>query len=139
MKKLVSIAAAVALSACSQEAEEAAPVPAETTTAAMPANADPTGTYDVRMPDGTMGRTTINADGTYVDVSADGTEERGTFTRDNDQDCFDPDGDAPAMCWTVSPPSADGSFTATSSDGTTTVTVTRAADGAAAAPTPAAT
>lgn len=138
MKKLVSIAAAVALSACSQQAEEA-PAPVETTTAAMPADTEPTGTYDVKMADGTMGRTTINADGTYVDVGADGTEEKGTFTRADGQDCFDPDGDAPAVCWTVSPEAADGSFTATTVDGTTTVTVTRAADGGAAAPAPAAT
>jgi hypothetical protein len=136
MKKLIAIAAVAALSACSQQAEEA-PAPAETTEAAVaPAPEDPTGTYDVKMADGTMGKTTINADGTYVDVGPDGTEERGTFTRANGQDCFDPDGDDPAVCWTVSQPAADGTFTATTVDGATTVTVTRAADAATAAPAP---
>lgn len=130
MKKLVMIAAVAALSACSQEAEEA-PAPADTTAAvAAPAETDPTGTYDVKMADGTTGTTTINADGTYVDVGPDGTEVRGTFTRANGQDCFDPEGDDPAECWTVSAPAADGTITATTVDGKTTVTVTRAADAA---------
>jgi hypothetical protein len=139
MKKLIALAAIATLAACGERAEEA-PAPVDTTAAAaMPAETDPAGTYDVKMADGTMGKTTINADGTYVDIGADGTEERGTFTRANGQDCFDPEGDAPAVCWTVGPPAADGSFTATTVDGKTTVTVMRAADGAAAAPAPAAT
>lgn len=139
MKTLIALAAVATLAACGERAAEA-PAPAETTAAAaMPAEDDPAGTYEVKTADGGMGRTTINADGTYVDVGADGTEERGTFTRANGQDCFDPDGDAPAECWTVTPPGADGSFTATTVDGKTTVTVMRAADSAAPAPAPAAT
>jgi hypothetical protein len=148
MKKLVLIAAVAALSACNQKAEEA---PAATDTAmaeATPmADAGVTpGTYDVKMADGTVGKTVINADGTYVDTDKDGKEERGTFARRDGKDCFDPEGDAPEVCWTVTPPGADGSFTATSADGKTTVTVTPAAATAtttttttAATPAPAAT
>jgi hypothetical protein len=129
MKKLALLAAVAALSACSQKAEEA---PAATDTAmaeATPmADASVTpGTYDVKMADGTMGKTVINADGTYVDTDKDGKEIKGTFARKDGKDCFDPEGDAPEACWTVTPPGADGSFTATTPDGKTTVTVTPAA------------
>ena len=140
MKKLIAIATIAALAACSQLAEKA-PAPAETaaTDAATAAADDMTGTFDVKMTDGTMAKTIINADGTYVDVGPDGSEVKGTFTRADGQDCFDPEGDEAATCWTVTPAAADGSFSATTVDGKTTVTVTRAADGAPAAPAPAAT
>ena len=136
MKKLMLAAAVAALAACSQPAEEA-PAPAETATATAAAADDATGEYDVKMADGTMGKTTINADGTYVDVGPDGKETKGTFTRANGQDCFAAEG-GETVCWTVTPPGADGSFTATTVDGKTTVTVSRAA-AAAATPAPAAT
>ena len=135
MKKLMLAAAVAALAACSQPAEEA-PAPAETATATAAAADDVTGEYDVKMADGTMGKTTINADGTYVDVGPDGKETKGTFTRANGQDCFAAEG-GETVCWTVTPPGADGSFTATTVDGKTTVTVSRAAAAAAAAATPA--
>jgi hypothetical protein len=146
MKKLVLMAALAALSACNEKAEEA---PAATDTAMAEATpmADATvapGTYDVKMADGTMGKTVINADGTYVDTDKDGKEVRGAFARKDGKDCFDPEGDDPEVCWTVTAPGADGSFTATTPDGKTTVTVTPAAAAAttattSAAPTPAAT
>jgi hypothetical protein len=147
MRKLVLIAAVAALSACNQKTEEA---PAATDTAmaeATPmadAGATP-GTYDVKMADGTMGKTVINADGTYVDTDKDGKEVRGTVARKDGKDCFDPEGADPEMCWTVTTPGADGSFTATTADGKTTVTVTPAAAAAttttttATTPAPAAT
>lgn len=145
MKKLVLIAAVAALSACNEKAEEA-PVATDTTMAeATPmAEAGVTpGTYDVKMADGTMGKTVINADGTYVDTDKDGKETKGTYVRRDGQDCFDPEGDEAEMCWTVTPPGADGSFTSTSVDGKTTVTVTPSAATptatTAATPAPAAT
>jgi hypothetical protein len=136
MKKLVLIAAVAALSACSQKADEDAtdtaavetPAPAET----MAADTVAPGTYDVKMADGTMGSTVINADGTYTDTDADGKTVSGTFARKDGKDCFDPEGDEPEQCWTTTTPAADGSFTATAPDGTT-VTVT---PHAAAATTP---
>lgn len=136
MKKLALIAAFAALSACSQEAEEPADttameeaVPAET----MAMEEDPAGTYDVKMADGTMGTTVINADGTYTDTGADGTTQSGTFVRKDGKDCFDPEGDDPEMCWTVSEPAADGSFTATDPEGNTVTVTRRAAEAAPAA------
>lgn len=126
MKKLVLIAAIAALSACDQKAEEA---PAATDTAMAEATpmadaAVTPGTYEVKMPDGTVGRTTINADGTYVDIDKDGKEMKGKFVRRDGKDCFDPDGDEGEMCWTSTAPDASGAFTSTTADGKTTVTVT---------------
>lgn len=125
MKKLVLMAALAMLSACSQNAEQSkenAAAPAETTAPAAPAttadSGTPPGTYDVKMADGTMGTTTINADGTYADTDAKGKVVKGLFAQHDGKDCFDPEGDAPGMCWAVSKPEADGSFTATADDGT---------------------
>lgn len=128
MKKFVLLAAAcAAAAACSQTAEEPAP-PAETTaaeptTAAADQGVTP-GTYDVKMADGSVATTTINADGSYVDTGPEGEQVRGAYARKDGRDCFDPAGDDPEMCWTVGETAADGSFTATSADGETTVTVT---------------
>jgi len=127
MKKLVLIAALAALSACSQKAEESketAAAPAETTAPAATADSGTApGTYDVKMADGTMATSTINADGTYVDTDPKGKAVKGQFAHHDGKDCFDPDGDEPGMCWSASKPAADGSFTATADDGTV-VTVT---------------
>jgi len=124
MKKIALVAALAALSACSQKAEEPAAPASE---AAAPAAANPmAGTYDVKMPDGTMAKTVINADGTYVDTDAKGAEVKGKFSQKDGKDCFDADGDEAEVCWTVTEPGEDGSFTATTPDGKTTVTVSPA-------------
>lgn len=129
MKKLVLFAALAALSACSQKTEEKQETPAAPVETAAPAPAADSGsgtapgTYDVKMADGTMVTTTINADGTYVDTDPKGKEVKGLYASHDGKDCFDPEGDAPGMCWTVTKPGADGSFTATADDGTV-VTVT---------------
>ncbi len=126
MKQLVLLAAVAALSACNQKTDEA-PVAGDATamSEATPMADNGAGTYDVKMADGTTGKTVINADGTYVDTDKDGKEIKGTFARRDGKDCFDPEGDEAEMCWTVTSPGADGSFTATTPDGKTTVTVTR--------------
>ncbi|HEV7311145.1 hypothetical protein [Sphingopyxis sp.] len=129
MKKLALIAAISLLAACSQKAEEkkevAAEPAAEPAAEAAPAADSGTqpGTYDVKMADGTMATTTINADGTYVDTDPKGKEVKGLYASHDGKDCFDPEGDTPGMCWAVSKRGADGSFTATADDGTV-VTVT---------------
>lgn len=127
MKKIVLIAALSMLAACSQKTEEKKEVPAEPAATAAPAptadSGTAPGTYDVKMADGTVGTTTINADGTYVDTDAKGKAVKGQYATHDGKDCFDPDGDEMGMCWAVSKPEADGSFTATADDGTV-VTVT---------------
>ncbi len=75
------------------------------------------------MADGTMATTVINADGSYVDTSAKGEIVKGLYASKDGKDCFDPEGDALGACWDVTKPAADGSFTATSPEGTV-VTVT---------------
>lgn len=130
MKKLLLLAGIAALAACSQKAEEPkenAAAPVENTAATAPAATDSATTapddYDVKMADGKMASTTINADGTYVDTGPDGKQTKGKFAHKDGKDCFDPDGDEAEMCWTVSPAAADGSFTAKSDDGKMQVTV----------------
>ena len=127
MKKLLLLAALTALSACSQKAEEskdaaAAPAAATPAPAANPGTAP--GSYDVKLANGTVASTVIKADGSYEDIDPKGkTVKKGMFAHKDGKDCFDPDGDEAEECWALSPVAADGSFTATSSDGTT-VTVT---------------
>lgn len=127
MKKLLLLTALVALSACSQKAEESKETAAAPTEMATPApvadSVTKTGTYDVKMADGTMATTVINADGTYVDTSAKGEIVKGLYASKDGKDCFDPEGDALGACWDVTKPGADGSFTATSPEGIV-VTVT---------------
>lgn len=126
MKKLVLIAAVVALAACNKAAEEAPA--AETSVAANEATGGkaltPPGRYDVVDAKGPVGTTIINADGTYVDIAPDGKEVKGTIASKNGMDCFDPEGEDAEICFTMTAPDADGSFKATTADGETTVTVT---------------
>jgi hypothetical protein len=127
MKKLLLLTALTALSACSQKTEESEETAAAPNEAVTPAPATDSGTqpgtYDVKMADGTMATTVINADGTYVDTSAKGEIVKGLYARKDGKDCFDPEGDALGGCWDITQPGADGSFTATSPEGTV-VTVT---------------
>lgn len=127
MKKIVLIAALSMLAACSQKTEEKKEVAAEPAAEATPAPAANSGTqpgtYDVKMADGSMATTTINADGTYVDTDPKGKQVKGLYASHDGKDCFDPEGDEMGMCWAVTKPGADGSFTATADDGTV-VTVT---------------
>jgi hypothetical protein len=128
MKKLVMIAAIAALAACSQQAEKEAEAEAAPAEAAATTEADSTslaGDYDVKLADGKMGKTTINADGTFVDTGPDGKETKGKFAVKDGKECFDADGDAAEVCWTSAKPGADGSFTSTNDKGET-VSVTPA-------------
>jgi hypothetical protein len=124
MKTLVLLAALTALSACSQKADESkdnAAAPAETAVP-VPATSPGTapGSYDVKLANGTVASTVINADGTYADTDATGkTVKKGKFAHKDGKDCFDPDGDEAEECWSLSPVAADGSFTATNPEGTT--------------------
>ena len=128
MKKLVMIAAIVALAGCSQQAEKAAETeaaPVEATATAEADSASFVGDYNVKLADGKMGKTRINEDGTYAETGPDGKEVKGKFALKDGKECFDADGDEAEVCWTSTAPAADGSFTSTGSDGAT-VTVTPA-------------
>lgn len=124
MKKLILIAAVAALAGCNKQAEEA-PAPTETAAATETAATATTapGTYTVTDDKGPAGTTVINADGTYVDTAPDGKEVKGKFASKDGKDCFDPEGDEPEVCWTITAPGANGAFKATTPDGKMTVMV----------------
>jgi hypothetical protein len=122
MKKLMMIAALSALAACSQQTEKTAEAETAPVEAAAPAATDSAslvGDFDVKMADGKMAKTTINADGTYVDKGPDGKEVKGKFAMKDGKECFDADGDEAEICWTSTKPGADGSFTSTNDKGET--------------------
>jgi hypothetical protein len=143
-KMLLVAAAAVALAGCNKAAapadNSASNAAAATNTAdtnatdmnatapaaaaMVTANGSPPGTYDVAMKDGSKGKTTLNADGTYTDVDSNGKETKGTWAVKDGKTCFTPTGKT-AECYTESAVGADGSFTATSAKGET-VTVKKA-------------
>jgi len=121
MKKVVIIAALATLAACSQKTEKAAEAdaaPVEAATATVTDSASLTGDFDVKMADGKMAKTTINADGTYRDENPGTLPVAGVWAIKDGKTCFDPSGKDPEECMTTSAPGADGSFTATAPDGT---------------------
>ena len=122
------------LAACSSEPAEE-PVAEETVAAVTAANGSPAGAYEATAADGTVTTTTLNADGTYTDVDAEGTTvAEGTWAVTDGKTCFTPttEGVTP-MCYTESAPAADGTFTATPDEGDP-VTVRPAAAAAEEAP-----
>ena len=136
MRKLVlMLLPLTVLAACSSEPAEE-PVVEETAAAsATSANGSAAGVYEATAPDGTVTTTTLNADGTYTDVDAEGTTlAEGTWAVTEGKTCFTPttEGVDP-MCYTESTPAADGSFTATPDEGDP-VTVRPAAAAASAEP-----
>ena len=107
------------LAACSSEPAEE-PVAEETVAAEVTAaNGSPVGAYEATAADGTVTTTTLNADGTYTDVDAEGnTVAAGTWAVTDGKTCFSPTTEgATPMCYTESAPAADGSFTATPDEG----------------------
>lgn len=128
MKKLIILAACGALAACgSNEAEEpAAPVETDVVTTDTASADQMAGAYEVTMEDGSVIRQQVNADGTYVDTDLEGNEtERGTWRQQGEQLCYDPEGDAGETCWTGGVPGPDGTFEASTTDGSITTTVRR--------------
>lgn len=135
MRKFIVIAACAALAACGSNEAEDTVIPAEPveTTLDSTATGDMTGTYEVKLADGSVTMQTINADGTYVDTTADGTRIGGGTWRAGDagQMCFDPEGNDAEACYSGGAPGADGSFEMRDANGTVTSSV-RKVDSAAA-------
>lgn len=130
MKTLYVLGTTLALAACGQKADTAAddgiaatPSAAETvatapaTSATQAPTGDAAGKYEITTPDGTRITSTLNRDGSYLDI-ANGKEVRGTWRLKGAQTCFDPAGDEAERCYSSSAPAADGSFKVTGSDGT---------------------
>lgn len=121
MRKLMMIAAPLALAACAQEAPEPEAVTEEVaaTTEAVMTTANGSAvplTTENSNADGPTGITTLNADGTYADTGVDGEVTEGTWEVVDGKTCFTT-GEEEAICWTESEPAEDGSFTVTSDAG----------------------
>ncbi|MDX1704109.1 MAG: hypothetical protein R3235_07445 [Altererythrobacter ishigakiensis] len=128
MRKLMIIAAPLALMACAEQATDVEEEVVETEPAGMTtANGTAPGTYAVSNDEGPAGTSVLNGDGTYQDLAADGSvADEGTWEVVDGKTCFTSNEDgAEALCWTESEPAEDGSFTATSDAGET-VTVSPA-------------
>lgn len=117
MRKLLMIAAPLALVACAEEpVVEEEVVEVATADTATTANGSPVGTVSVTTADGEpAGTSNLNADGTYQDFAADGSlSAEGTWAVVEGKTCFTPTTEgADDMCWTESEAAEDGSFTAT--------------------------
>ena len=111
MKRLLASAALlIAITACSQSAEQpAAPVEEAAPVAAME---DYLGSWNVTTADGATHVTTNNADGTFTRVYPDGTTDAGTWTFAAEQSCWTAEGEEPS-CYTTSEPDITGMLTLT--------------------------
>ncbi|MHA6333065.1 hypothetical protein ACXYL9_05220 [Qipengyuania sp. CAU 1752] len=133
MRKLILMAAPLALMGCVEEAEVEEETVAAEPAAMTTANGTAPGTYTVSNEEGPAGNSILNADGTYQDLGPDGTiVAEGSWEVVDGKTCFTPTTEGvERMCWTESEPDENGTFTATSDAGET-VTVTPAmADGEA--------
>lgn len=129
MKKIVILAAVVALGACSQSSTEPAPADSTVAEAPMPVvtpspNVATAGTYEVTSTDGTVTMETLSADGTYVDMTDGEQTDSGTWRVDGDKSCFTP-ASQEETCYTAAMPDADGNFAVMGPDGTQTATAKR--------------
>ncbi len=119
MRGVAIIAATLALAACSGEpAGDDAGTEGEEAVATT-ANGTPPGVYSVASADGIASIVTLNADGTYSQVTPEGTDAAsGTFSVVDGQTCFRVRvAGAEPLCYTESAPGEDGSYTATTDDG----------------------
>lgn len=125
MHKLAIVSATCLLAACSggpvEKTEEAVSVSEGMTTA----NGTPAGTYHVAAADGTASLVTLNADGSYSQMTPEGTYPgEGTFAVVDGKTCFKVRAvGAQPTCYSETERASDGSYTATP-DGGEPLTVT---------------
>lgn len=121
------VAASVALAACGTKEAPAEAPESDAATPASTAMGDLAGTYEVKLADGSTMLQTINADGTYVEATEDGTRTGGGTWRTGEegQMCFDPEGDEGEECFAGGAPGADGAFELRGEDGAVKSSVRR--------------
>ena len=127
MKRLALIVGVALLASCGSKepapqasASADASMPMDAGASSAPAVAVKPGSYDVTGPDGTKSVDTLMADGTFVSRDdKDKVTDKGTWTSKDGKTCFTSEGKA-EMCYAETPHAADGSFSATGSDGKVT-------------------
>jgi hypothetical protein len=129
MRLTICLTAALALCACSKQAEAppaanndvAEANTAATAPAAAPmvtANGSTPGKFEVTFKNGKKGQSMLAADGTYTDLDANGKETaKGTWNVTGGKTCFDPAGNEGPNCFAETAPGPDGTFTATPEKG----------------------
>lgn len=112
MKKIILLSGLAMFAGCSrlapttQGANEPVATSAQANAATVSGTPAP-GTYQVRMPGGKTGTTTISADGTYVDATGGKETERGRVVAREGNICFTPAGGT-ETCFIEGPPRANG-------------------------------
>ncbi|MCM8557297.1 hypothetical protein [Sphingomicrobium sediminis] len=123
MKKLILLAGAAMMAACSPAAEdEAAPAEEVTEDASMEAAGDTSllgTTWTFTDPDGNEVIETIDADGNYIADSTDGAHlDHGTMRMVDGQGCFTSAmNDEGEICWTIEPHNVGETQTTVGSNG----------------------
>lgn len=119
---VVLLAACLAISCAEEPADESDELAAGPVTTA---NGSPPGTYYVASADGSASLVTLNADGTYSQITPEGTyPAQGNFQVVDGKTCFRVHQvGAETLCYTETARAGDGSYTATP-DGGEPLTVT---------------
>ncbi|WP_394727825.1 hypothetical protein [Altererythrobacter sp. GH1-8] len=124
MRKLIIVASLAALAACAQDAEPEAE-PEEAVEDAVPMAVDGgtlAGAYTSTGADGTVAVWTLAEDGTFTLETEGSDPVTGTFTNTDTETganfCADPEGEEVGeICYAISTPAEDGSWTATDPEG----------------------
>ena len=132
MKQTITLAAALALAACGQDAGNSGTAETNPDATSM-AEYDETGeagvdagfeavapgSYEVVHQDGTIDSLTVHPGLTWSMVTDDGNASGGTIFAQGGKNCFVTEGVEGHECYGGSPPADDGSMTVTAEDGST--------------------
>ena len=119
MRKYAIITIISLAAACSQAPAANTDEPESGSTTATTANGSPPGTYYIAAADGTASLVTMNADGTYSQITPEGTfPAQGTFEVVDGETCFKVHQvGAEPTCYTETARAEDGSYIATPDGG----------------------
>ncbi|WP_305096172.1 hypothetical protein [Croceibacterium aestuarii] len=131
MKKAILLIAPLALAACNQADDDAAPAADASTASTAPLEGDSVvdpskagfeavapGDYEVTRSDGTVDHLTVHPGMTWSRVNADGSAAGGTIFMQDGKTCFVTEGVEGHRCFTDGPVQPDGSMKVTADDGT---------------------
>ncbi len=112
------VATTLLLTACSEE-PAMEPTEPEADVPFVTANGSPAGVYEVSAADGSVSIVTLYADGTYSQITPEGTDAaQGTLQVVDGKTCFKVRSPgAQPLCYTESAKDGDGSYTATPDGG----------------------